>query len=80
MTERAAVTIYIAIDCDGDYAVGVDEETARERYAEDIGDANERAVVVREVILNVPLPRSVIEHTGANIDLPAEPEPEAVTA
>lgn len=77
---KTLVTLFIAIDCDGDYAFGTDEDQARERYAEDVGDANERAVIVREVQLNVPLPIGAVPHVGAPLEVADEPEPEAVEA
>jgi hypothetical protein len=79
MTERATVSVYIAIDSDGDYAFGTDEDAARERYAEDVGDANERQVIVREVSLLVPIPAAFVAHSGAAIEV-ADVEPDAVNA
>lgn len=80
MTNRTQVSVYIAIDEDGDYAFGTDVETARERYAEEVGDANERTVIVREVELSVPLPAAYVPHSGPAVTVADEPAPEPVTA
>ncbi len=64
----AELEVWIVVDADGDYAVGTDEDTAVERFAEDVG--GDRPTRRIKVALKVPLP-AVLELVG---EVSAEPE------
>lgn len=62
------IEVWVIVDADGEYGVGVDEETAGESYS-DNGSSNARRVI--RVVLNVPLP-TVTEVEATLPALPSE--------
>jgi hypothetical protein len=61
--------VWVAVDADGDYECGVDEDAATERFDENVGGTGGRRLV--KLTVKVPLP-TVIELTG---EVEADPEP-----
>ena len=53
-TEYFAVNIVLLVDEDGDYAVGQDEDDARERYDDEVGGDRARHFI--HLSIRVPLP------------------------
>jgi len=47
---------FICIDADGDYRTGECEETARDRYNQEVGGDSARRIV--RVVLQIPLPKT----------------------
>lgn len=62
------IEVWVIVDADGEYGVGVDEETAGDSYS-DNGSSNARRVI--RVVLNVPLP-TVTEVEATLPALPSE--------
>jgi hypothetical protein len=56
-TEYFAVNIVLLVDEDGDYAVGQDEDDARERYDDEVGGDRARHFI--HLSIRVPLPRPI---------------------
>jgi len=51
---------WICVDAEGQYAVGSDEASAREKYTEDVGDLSEvDGFRLVKVSLTVPLPKPI---------------------
>ena len=60
--ETADIEIYVVVDSDGDYEVGINDEEATERYGETISASLPRRLI--KMTITVPLPR-MIEVTAA---------------
>ena len=60
--ETADIEIYVVVDSDGDYEVGINDEEATERYGETISTSLPRRLI--KMTITVPLPRA-IEVTAA---------------
>lgn len=61
---KTTVELWACIDSNGDYAVGYSEETAREKYEEDVGALSEcSGFRLVKICVAVPLPEPV-ELTG----------------
>ncbi len=63
-TQHAEIEVWVLVDSDGDYETATTEETARERFEENVGNLNERAGSrLVKLTVKVPLP-TVIELAG----------------
>lgn len=63
------IELYVVVDADGDYSVGVNRDSAFERYSEDVNSSPCRPMRAVRVLVSVPCPDEMTLK-GA---LPAEP-------
>lgn len=52
--EMIEVEVFVVVNSDGDYACGIDEESANESFEDSIGGGGQRRMV--RVVLKVPQP------------------------
>ena len=60
--ETAEIEVYVVVDGDGDYEVGITDDEASERYGETVSSSLPRHMI--KMTITVPLPRT-IEVTAA---------------
>lgn len=60
MTDKVRCEVFLVIDEDGNYAVGVDYDQAKEMYNDNIGDYGPRRVIKRTFLVTPPQ----VEDTG----------------
>jgi hypothetical protein len=66
MTEPKTIEVWIAIDGDGDYEVGCDDDDAVDRYNDNIGGTRSMRLVKLNVTMRPP------EVTEASVTVPDE--------
>jgi hypothetical protein len=59
MSDMLEVEVWVAVDENGDYAVGNDNDVCQERYAEDVGGGGLATRLVK-VVLSIPRPQPVV--------------------
>jgi hypothetical protein len=70
MTNRVSVTVYIAVDCNGEFTVGADTDEVNEKACNDLVVGYQ----IHEFEIDLPLPDVVASKT--NIRLPDPPPAE----
>jgi hypothetical protein len=70
MAKTCELEIWVKVDADGDYRVGIDAEAAAEAFETDIGESADTPTRLVKVVLTIPLP-AVATLTGT---VPAEGE------
>ena len=77
MANTTQVEVWCCVDADGGYAVGADEQAAKDKYEEDVGALNEAGGFrMVKVTVTVPLPELI----ELEVEAPIESDEAAASA